>query len=95
MIEKTCQSHKYNLCYDATKLKKMVKFYVPTWTLFAGPVTKIMVSYFLSFTFSKNVIDFTSYSIAICSIIPVLFLHFDHDLLIIFKINYIGRHIQV
>ena len=31
-------------CYDATKLKKMVKFYVPSWTLFAGPVT------FYSFT---------------------------------------------
>ena len=41
MIEKICQSHKYNFCYDATKLKKMVKFYVPTWTLFAGPVTNI------------------------------------------------------
>ena len=33
------------LCYDATNLKKMVKFYVPTWTLFAGPVTYGMTSH--------------------------------------------------
>ena len=25
--------------YDAVNLKKMVRFYVPTWTLFAGLVT--------------------------------------------------------
>ena len=30
-----------SLCYDAKKLKKIVKFYVPTWTLFAGPVTYV------------------------------------------------------
>ena len=28
-------------CYGAMKLKKMVKFYVPTWTLFVSPVTYI------------------------------------------------------
>ena len=26
----------------AAKVKKMVKFYVPTWALFAGPVTNVM-----------------------------------------------------
>ena len=25
-----------SICYNATKLKKMVKFYVPTWALSAG-----------------------------------------------------------
>ena len=40
----SCQFLKSIFCYDATKLKKMVKFYVPTWMLFAGPVT------FYSFT---------------------------------------------
>ena len=44
MVEKPCQLLKHIFCYDATKLKKMAKFYVPTWTLFAGPVT-IIISY--------------------------------------------------
>ena len=39
MVEKSCQFLKYYFCYDATKLKKIVKFYVTTWTLFTGPVT--------------------------------------------------------
>ena len=41
MVEKSCQFLNYIFCYDETKLKKMVKFYVSTWTLFAGPVTYV------------------------------------------------------
>ena len=30
----------HKLChYDTTNLKNIVKFYVPTWSIFAGPVT--------------------------------------------------------
>ena len=29
----------YNFWYDKAKLKKMVKFYAPTWSIFAVPVT--------------------------------------------------------
>ena len=39
MIENSWQSLKQITSYQSTKLEKMVKFYVPTWTLFAGPVT--------------------------------------------------------
>ena len=39
MVEKLFQFLEYVYCYDATKLKRLVKFYVPTWTLFAGLVT--------------------------------------------------------
>ena len=45
MVEKSCQFFKYIFYYDATNLKKMVKFYVPTWTLFAGPVTYGIILY--------------------------------------------------
>ena len=31
------------ISYDATNLKNMVKFYVPTWSIFAGPVTYSIV----------------------------------------------------
>ena len=46
MIDKSCQFLKYIFCYDATKLKKMVKFYVSTWTLFPGPVTCVATAKF-------------------------------------------------
>ena len=39
MVEKSCQFLIFIFCYGATKLKKMVKLYVPTWTLFAGLIT--------------------------------------------------------
>ena len=36
----SCKMLLSKLCIDdATNLKKMVKIYVPTWTLFTGPVT--------------------------------------------------------
>ena len=44
MVEKSCQFLNYVFFYDETKLKKMVKFYVPTWTLFAGPVPNMPIS---------------------------------------------------
>ena len=52
MVEKSCQLRTriyqlrmriYIFCYDARKLKKKVKFYVPTWTPFAGPVTLYLI----------------------------------------------------
>ena len=45
MVEKSCQFLDYIFCCDAAKLKKIVKFYVLTWTLFANPVTCVH-SYF-------------------------------------------------
>ena len=38
MVEKIMSISKYIFYYDATKLKKLVKLYVPTWILFADPV---------------------------------------------------------
>ena len=32
--------------YDATDLKNVVKFCVPTWSIFAGPVTNVMILIF-------------------------------------------------
>ena len=45
MVENSCQFLKHIFCYDAIKLKKMD---VPTWTLFAGPVTYtvLIIAYF-------------------------------------------------
>ena len=64
MVEKSRQFLKYVFCYDATKLKKMAKFCVPAWTLFAGPVTyvckicdwnlPVMSSLWLVLTYQEN-----------------------------------------
>ena len=43
MVENSRQFLKQIFCFDATNLKKMVKFYVPTWTCFVGSVTIFMV----------------------------------------------------
>ena len=35
--------------YQSTKLENMVKFYVPTWSIFAGPVTYNIVTVLLEY----------------------------------------------
>ena len=42
--------------YQSTKLKKMVKFYVPTWTLFAGPVTFVICQTVLHASYQCHVV---------------------------------------
>ena len=41
MVQIPKQWLKYFISYDGVNLKNLVKFYVPTWSIFAGPVTNI------------------------------------------------------
>ena len=42
MVQISNQWLKYIVSYDAVNLKNIVKFYVPTWSIFAGPVTNVI-----------------------------------------------------
>ena len=45
MIKNSSQSPEKVTSYQSTKLENMVKFYVPTWSIFAGPVTYVSAMY--------------------------------------------------
>ena len=43
MVKSSLQWLQHIFSYDTTNLKNVVKFYVPPWSIFAGPVTYAML----------------------------------------------------
>ena len=45
MVKNSLQWLQWSISYDATILKNMVKLDVPTWSVFAGPLTYVVATY--------------------------------------------------
>ena len=85
MVENACYSLKKVTSYQSTKSENMIKFYVPTWSIFAGPVTYI--------TYNIYIYIYLYIYICVCVYIYIYIHIYIYIYIYIYKYKYIYTYI--